>query len=519
MRLRNVILGIVLMATASAMLQAVDLRWPARNDGIVGPSAKQLQFINCSAKEQLGGGAKRGGKGIVGSAKAILLSVLFPGNRGLIGRQAFTDLRDSTMVSFFQMCPPELILDHNKTEHRLILRTRDPKRPSEIIYRGIGEDSTLSKKAKDKQKSIELGWLWLDEASECSFDAYRQLLAQLCWRLPDGRRPPYMAMLTSNPEPGWVKDRFVDASSQDYVIDPTDPAKAAFIQFLPRDNPGLPPGWEDELRKSMDPDWVRRYLDGSWDIHEGMVFTELSEEVHDLDRYIDPKNGELWTKFHWQMRHISSLDYASTGIMAYVMTGIDSSENCFGLESIYEKDKLISEYAKMIKLLDSRYGSIDYRLVDPSTENKTLQNREEMISVQDAYDREGINLQSAIRSEIRVGIDLIKQYLHFNPLHINPFTQKLGSPRLWISKSRNPAGWKEMVGLKTEVKPNGTIVYKGADHWIDNLRYILMSRPAAAELKRMDIQKLPTHDQIAVKSMDRFFENWGREDSGEGSWF
>ena len=38
-----------------------------------------------------------------------------------------------------------------------------------------------------------------------------------------------------------------------------------------------------------------------------------------------------------------------------------------------------------------------------------------------------------------------------------------------------------MQALKKEVKPDGTIAFKGVDHAIDDLRYILMSRPQAAK--------------------------------------
>lgn len=509
------------------MVTEVRLNWPPRDDGKRGPSDRQAEFLRCGAKEQLYGGSKRGGKTVAGCAKAIYLSYLFPGNRGFIFRQAFTDLRDSTLVTFFSLCPPELIIGHNKQDHRLTIRSRDPKHPSTIVYRGLGEDAqggVSAQKAKEKAKAIETGWFWVDEPSEVAFDAYTMMLSQLCWFLPDGSRPPYMALLTSNPEPGWVKDRFVDDTHKDYIIGKAD---AKFIPSLPRDNPGLPPGWELDLRATMDGEWVRRYLDGSWDIHEGQVFGELDDKIHNLDNYFDTTNDEMWKNFHKGFRKVGCLDHASTGITAYVMTGIDADENCFGLQEYFEQNKRISEHAKGIEDLEGWYGKPEYRLIDPNTESDTLQNGQLMYSVQSAYcdssyghvkpGHEIVTI-AAHRMHIAVGIDIIKEYLHVNPLHRNPFTNELGSPSLFISKRRNPNGWREMVGLKKRLRPDGTIEFVGEDHWIDDLRYILTSRPRAAERKKLDVTKLPIHAQIQHKAQDKFFEKWGR-DMNEGSWF
>lgn len=489
------------------------LNWPPHTDGSTpGPSARQVEFFKSGAKEQLYGGSKRGGKTVAGCAKAIYLSYLYPGNRGFMLRNAFTDLRESTLTTFFLLCPPELIVKHNETKHWIDLRTCDQKHTSRIIYGGLGEESEESVRSKEKAKSKEAGWLWIDEPSEVNVDAYKMMLAQLCWWLPSGKRPPYMALLTSNPEPGWVKDRFVDSEHKDYIIGKAD---AEFIPSLPRDNPGLPQNWESDLRGSMDAEWVKRYLDGSWEIHEGMVFTELSESMHNLDQFVPP---EAWADFVQGFRHLGALDHATTGITAYLRVAVDTSENLLALEEHYKADDLISNHAVAIKALDSRYPALDYRLIDPSTEAKTLQGKDEMYSVQDAYYRCGVDTISAQRAQIGVGIDLLKQYLHCNPVHIHPFRQQRGSPRLFISKSRCPNLWREMVALKKQVKLDGTIEYAGKDHAIDDLRYIAMSRPGKADLKALDVLTLPTIEQIAVRDMDKVFKHWG-EDDHEGSWF
>ena len=507
-----------------AELSDLRLNWPPRNDGTRGPSDRQVEFFKCGAREQLYGGSKRGGKTVAGCAKAIYLSYLFPGNRGFILRNAFTDLRESTLTTFFSLCPRELILQHNKTEHHILVRSRDENHPSMIVYAGLGEESEFSPKAKEKAKSKDSGWFWIDEPSEVNFDAFRMMFAQLCWFLPDGTRPPYMALLTSNPEPGWVYDRYIDETSESYIMGRKD-VDSAFIASLPRDNPGLPPNWESDLRSTMDEEWVKRYLDGSWEIHEGKVFQELSDRFHNLDNFLDPTDGMKWALFCESLNHYGSLDHASTGITAYVRAGINASEDLFAIGEHYKEGWTIDEHARAIDALDSLYPKLKYRLIDPSTESKTLQNGREMYSVLDAYmnagkrygDYPSISAIPAARANISVGIDRLKQLLHVNLMHRHPFTGEMGSPRLFVSKSRCPMLWKEMHGLKKTYTAAGVIEFTGRDHAIDDIRYIAMSRPGAPAQKEKDVDALPPQDQLIVRSHDKWASQWSKTD--DNNWF
>src|SRR6266403_1604200 len=55
------------------------------------------------------------GKTHAACIKALILSYYFPGNLGLIGRFNATDLQDSTMVNFFEVCPRSWIKSYNKS--------------------------------------------------------------------------------------------------------------------------------------------------------------------------------------------------------------------------------------------------------------------------------------------------------------------------------------------------------------------------------------------------------------------
>ncbi len=464
------------------------------------PHPKQRQWIDTYAREKLYGGAKRGGKTSALAMHITLLSMAFPGNRGLLARKSFTDLSDSTLAEFKLIVNPDIY--QIKDGGRQIIFKTDPV--SECLCRGLGEEGEF-----EKAKSITVGYLALDEPSEIPFKAVQQLNAQLTHVLPDGTRPPYMMIMGCNPEPGWVKSRYVDS------IDP----KHLYVQALPRENPGLPPGWEAELRASNDEDWVRRYLDGSWDVFEGQIFTELTDSLHNLDRYTEGWGQNDYAHWLEGLRKIGSIDHATTGITAYEQVGVDVDENMFSIDEYYRSNRLISEHALDMKDMMRKYSPQEYTLIDPSTAAKTQQGPHELYSFLDEYRRNGIQAIPAHRASIEVGINLLKEFLHVNPLRRHPFTGKLGSPRYFISRSKCPNLWKELTELRKELLPAGGLRYLGSDHAIDNVRYIAMSRPNAAAVKPMDVSKLPTLDQMRIKSEESFKKNFTLEIEGSNSWY
>jgi hypothetical protein len=442
-------------------------------------SPLQHYWIKTNAREKLFGGAKRGGKSVALAMHISELCHRYPGNRGLLARKNMTDLLDSTLDEFQRTVPPELY-EWKRGERKIVFRNG-----SECLYRGLGEEGEF-----EKAKSVTIGFLALDEPSEIPFAAFSQLNAQLTHTLPDGSRPPYMALLACNPEPGWVKDRYV-----------THPVPGSlYVQALPRDNPGLPAGWEDGLRHSMNADWVRRYLDGSWEVFEGQVFMELEDRLHNLDNWT---GGWSPTDYkHWMegLRKIGCIDHATTGITTYGQDGIDRDENMFSLDEYYRSNRLISEHAQSIRLMMAQYGANDYTLIDPSTAAKTQQGPYELYSYLDEYRRNGIVAMPARRSSIEVGLNLLKEKLHVDLRHRHPFTGELGSPRWFISRGRCANLWKELSELRQDLLPAGGLRYIGADHAIDTKRYVAMSRPNAPALPGADTGSLSTQERQVVRS-------------------
>lgn len=211
---------------------------------------KQVELHQCRARYPFYGGAMGGGKSYAGSAEAFGLSWTFPGNRGVIIRKNMTTLKRTVLKTFFQVFPSELIEDYNKQEMKVTAING-----SEILFMeaDVSKDPLF-----DKFKSLEIGWFFMEEASEIDKTAFQILATRMRWRLPDGTYPYFRGLLTSNPEDCWLKE--------DFLENPIP--KTAFIPALPKDNPHLPAGYIDDLEDILSEDQQSRYLEGNWSVSD-----------------------------------------------------------------------------------------------------------------------------------------------------------------------------------------------------------------------------------------------------------
>lgn len=238
------------------------------------PQPKQATAHSAKERYILFGGAIRGGKSYFLCAEGLQLSLDFPGNIGYICRYERSVFMTTTYNIMMRIIPEKIIKNHNKQLGRI-----DLVNGSIINYGGL--KSTGTEDALTRLKSMDLGWFAWDEASDGTEDLFLFLCGRLNWIPPevkkvdnelvydyvniDGkvmrRKFRYKGLLASNPEPGWVKTRFVDQYLEDHK----------FIPALPTDNKYLPPNYIENLRKLYPAEWVKKYLDGSWDIDDSTL--------------------------------------------------------------------------------------------------------------------------------------------------------------------------------------------------------------------------------------------------------
>jgi phage terminase large subunit-like protein len=226
------------------------------------PTEKQLAAHMSPMKYKLYGGAMGGGKSVWLCAEAIRLSLMYPGNEGLLARLSYKDLKRTTMQTLLEMIPQKIIKHYDKTFG--------------VIEFSNGSRILLSDLEKPgKHKSLNLGWFGIDEATEASEDVFNMLKTRLRKKI-EGIR--YFGLLASNPEPGWVKDKFVSNPL----------SNSAYFQALPSDNPHLPEGYVQELINDLPQDWQASYINGFWDAFDSKIFKAMDiipseKDVEDIE--------------------------------------------------------------------------------------------------------------------------------------------------------------------------------------------------------------------------------------------
>ena len=241
---------------------------------------QQMAFIeDATHRFQAYGGGFANGKTTGGVVKAILLSILFPENQGMICRWEGNKLRLSTMQEFFKICPAQMI-DPKGTNAQLgTIKFKRAFGGSTILYQGL----------QDKLVGTNLGWFWIDQAEEVPEDRFADLVGRLRREtaLYDEQQhligyAPQYGLVTFNPEGSnhWLY-RFFSQDSQDkldnsalYMASTYDGLKAGFVRQ----------DYIDGILKTYPEAAQKRYLEGTWDSFEGRVYPGFEPSIHRIPR-------------------------------------------------------------------------------------------------------------------------------------------------------------------------------------------------------------------------------------------
>ncbi len=300
------------------------------------------------------GGAAGGGKTRAIVELAIDLALSFPGNRILVGRRDFNDLSSTVMEAFYRYCPPGLIVRRNNVEHWAELRMAGwPKKVVSVIrFRELKDWMGLG--------SEEYGAALVDEAAEVSKDSILMLLSRLRWRLPrevdpDGKKMSYYLIAASNPYPGWFKEWFVDYNLPTDILANVN-ASVHFIPALARDNPHLPPYYEAFLRSIYPQAWVKRLIEGSWDVYIGQVYPQFNPNIHEWKHYLP--GGEIFIPEF--VRLVGGLDFGEPSNRGHktcgMVAGVMSSGRVLRLDCFEESsDDVYERLARWMGRMEEKW--------------------------------------------------------------------------------------------------------------------------------------------------------------------
>jgi phage terminase large subunit len=400
--------------------------------------------------------------GGVGSGKTtalvwevILLSMEYPGNYGLVGRYTYPELRDTTMYEFFNICPDELIEDRIKTEHKVIF-----KNGSTIIFRHLEE--------VDKLKSLNLGFFAIDEMTECPENVFLMLQSRLR-KKEVGRR---VGFGSTNPEgQDWVWHKWCKQhrGDPDYL----------FIQAASTENRFLPDDYVEDLRKSFPEHWIKRYIEGDPSAFAGQIITAWDESVHVIEPFEIPED---WTRG-------VSLDHGTNNPTAVGWWAVHPEGFKICYKEHYEEGQTVDHHAKRIFEINGS-DNINAWIADPAIFNKTLQDpKRGLYSIAESYADYGIHFIQG-DNDVKAGINLLIESFNVWDNLINPFTDKKGSPKVFLFKNCEHGiyeipqyRWKEYK-IKGKYREKPEAPEKANDHFVDQMRYYLMSQPQPARLTK-----------------------------------
>lgn len=450
------------MATTDVI---VDLKW-------FQPLPLQSDFILCPDAEQFYAGGVGSGKTLSGAVKAFTLSQLFPGTVGLVGRQSYRALEDTTKRVVLEgddkppVIPPELIAKHNRSEQEITLHNG-----SRILFRSF-QDARI-----EKLQSLNLGWFWLDEASECSETIWNTLLGRL--RHPVG---PGMAYGTTNPNGhDWIWRR----------AHPDGGQRLARLFHAPtHSNTHLPKDYLYRLEQAPR-EWKKRFVYASFDTAQGQIWESWSSEIHTYPEGV---------KLPYDWRQMVSLDHGTRNPTAVLWARVDRDGNVW-VEDEYYSPGIVSQHATAILTKHPETKGLVVK-ADPSVFNRGPDG----VSVADIYRKAGIHMRPAVNN-VSAGLLRVSEYLEPDdnaPFpHDHPKAGALGAPRLFVSRRcmnliREIPDYRymDLSAVAERNSDNPEAPRKKDDHAVDGLRYL------CADLPRPTAQPLDPNQQIAKQAKD-----------------
>jgi len=460
------------------------------------PNEKQIE-AHCAMERFIGyGGAMGGGKTRWLCEMALLLSVKFPGNFGLIARQSGPALKLSTQEVFFDevLIPGSkqwktLGAKFNKSEGLLLLRALDP--PSKVWFTGLDSDNV------ERVKSLNLGFFGIDEATEVA----EAIFMMLCTRLRRKGIPKEFrkGMISANPEAGWVKRRFLDQNLGDHV----------FVEANYTDNPHLPEDYP-ELFNAMPNHWREKYLLGNWGAVSGLVLKDFDPEVH-----IIPYKEAFpeWRRFrgfdHGQQNPAACIGFTQgyvdevylPELIGDRMDFLDKKYDNYPViiaDKMYYSSGLVSDHKVGIAKTFEGIDRVGITYADPSIWRK---DREKIVgdgkgipfSIAQEYMENPNALTGLVRANniVAVGIDRLSMLLRIGHLYfmdhesMDPLVGETGEIRSysWKQPRTDDDDWPE-----EPIKRN--------DHACDAARYGIMSLPP---LKAEQAKVIPYNSFMAAR--------------------
>ena len=426
-----------------------------------GPLPKQAEFLRMALDlrpnspkyiRYLGGVGS--GKTMIGCITVLTWAVLYPGDY-LIGRQFFPELRDTTLKTFLDVCPPELIVEHRVADAIIKIRSQGGK-VSNILFRALEEP--------DKLRSLNLNGFYLDESNQMTENAFWLLTTRL-----RGKFVRKGIMTTNSDGRSWGWRLFVQKSFTE-----DEAAKMMFysIKAPSTENKHLPDDYISAMLSTYTEERRRREVEADEDLFEGAVYPDFRLDRNVVEPFQIP---ETWTR-------VIGLDHGLKNPAAAIFGAVSGDGDIYIFDEFYKSGWLIEQICNGNKQtgepgLKQKIGSqkINAIYIDPSTKATRGQTGVNEFSTYLEYLPPAIPLLCA-NNDVCAGLDRTARYFKDHPV-----TKK---PQLYIFKTcKNLINelleyrWEPLSSAMVGRRNDHEAPRKYNDHACDALRYLIMSRP------------------------------------------
>lgn len=451
---------------------------------------KQDDFVFDQHRFSAYGGGFGNGKTLAGSFKAYF-HCMQKDAFFLIGRRHATDLSDSTQRDFLNLFGHMGKFSPKNNSFKFY---KDGKPFSEVIFRHLDDLQSLT--------NMNLSGFWIDQAEEVAEDVFDFLIGRI-------RRQRATTGEIINTREGFIT---FNMNGHDWIW-------RRFLKQIGRDGKKLPDYWdynlitastlenrenlpEDYVKglMAMPKDYVKRFVEGSFDVFAGQIFDEFNPNIHVVQPFNIP----------WNWERIRMIDHGQSNATCCLWAAIDFEGNFYVYREYYKENDVVSNHVKAIN--DMSYGTNEfgeyvperyaYTVIDPATHQKVREKDGYKYSVADEYSDAGINTIAG-QNDVLAGINRVKEFLKIRPMRQHPFLRDeagefvMGAPRLYIFANCEMTQeeiaqyrWKSYSGMalgnpdKDDIKEAPV---KKKDHSTDALRYGIMSRPQSPdELEEME---------------------------------
>jgi hypothetical protein len=230
------------------------------------------------------GGSAGCSKTFLGCAWLIINCLRYPGSRWLMGRAVLKALKDSTLLTFFDICKKWGLQSGQHYEYNSMSSVIKFYNGSEIYLKDLFQYP--SDPNFDDLGSTEYSSAFIDEASQISSKAKNIVLSRLRYKINEFGITPKL-LICSNPTKNFLYTDFYKPFKNKTI----QPYRKCILG-LPQDNPHLPLEYIENLKK-LDTLTKERLLYGNWEYDDDSSKLMMYDKICDIftNKFIK-KDGE-----------------------------------------------------------------------------------------------------------------------------------------------------------------------------------------------------------------------------------